>query len=485
MSAKKLLAWTFLNENATFLIQFVFSIVMARLLIPAQFGYMAIIQPYVEFCTQIRQFGLSRYIIQTADLNRDRLRSSVGVMLVASWTLGTVLMLLGWLIAYLYDYPELKVMMRIVAFGFYIVPFSQPNMMLYERAMRFSVTTRIGLSCVVANGAVSIGCAFSGLGATSIAWGNLASQFTMLILIVIFPPPQSVFKPSLKYWRECVSYGAFPAATGLITTLAAYAPGAILGKIINAATAGIYSRAYGLVNIVRVVILVAINRYLSPAMSQLKRNNQSVTWTYKKAISLSTALAWSGCAVLGVLATPIIHLLYGERWVSAGPILSLLCISQGIVVGLVGQDDMMFLAGRDKKTFTIELTLACISVANFSLWSHFSVLHAAAGRSIDSVLFLVTYAICLRPILHYTWEDLGHIYSRSMALAAITAMPAIAVLAHYHWANALPFGVLLALVPMSGMAWLVGLKLTRHPIYEDVASIFAAVANHMRARFGS
>ncbi len=484
MSAKKLLAWTFLNENAIFLIQFVFSIIMARLLIPAQFGYMAIIQPYLEFCTQIRQFGLSRYIIQTTDLNRDRLRSSVGVMLVASWTLGTFLMLLGWVIAYIYGYPELRVMMQIVAFGFYIVPFSQPNMMLYERAMRFSMTTRIGLTCLFINGVVSIGCAYAGLGAKSIVWGNLAYQVTMLILIIIFPPPQSVFMPSLKYWRECVSFGAFPAATGLISTLAAYAPGAILGKILNASTAGIYSRAQGLVDIVRRVILVAINRFLYPALAQLKRNNQSVTWTYKKAISLSTALAWSGCAVLGVLATPIIHLLYGERWVSAGPILSLLCISQGIVVGLVGQDDVMFLAGHDKKTFLIELSLACISVVSFFVWSHFSVLYAAAGRSIDSVIFLTVYAICLRPILHYSWQDLGHIYSRSMALAAITAMPAITALAHYHWANTLPFGVLMALVPLSGFAWLAGLKIVDHPIYEDVASIFVATTQLIRTRIG-
>lgn len=482
MTAKKSLFWSFLNENGAMVIQIIASLIVARLLSVTELGYMAILQVYSEVAVQLRQFGLYRYIVQSVELDVERMRSALGVMIVTSWGLGLLLIAISGSLGRFYHIPQLVLMMRIVAAGFFLAPFSQPGLALYDRSMRFDITGAINLTSVAVTSVVAVVAALLKMHELSLAIGAFSYQLTSFTLVLIRRHPQQVFIPSFKHWRDVVSFGMYTSGYGLVTTLAAYAPGAILGRVASAATAGIYSRASDQVLKARQMIVPAIHRYLVPTLAQIRRDKGSAAWTYYKTISLTTALAWSGCALLGLLATPVITFLYGAKWAGAGPILTLLCISQGLMVSILGQEDVLFLEGQARRLLRTELKITLIGIANFMFWSHFSVLHAAAGRTLDALLTIIIYGMMLKPIVGIHWAHMRQIYLRSAILALITVSPTIVTLASLHWPNQLPAYILFGLVPISGLAWLAGLRLTQHPIAEDIFKALGAAFKTVKLR---
>ena len=482
MSTKKSLLWSFIQEYSAFLINFVTSLIMARLLTPAQFGIFAIGVAICDLMAMIRQFGVGRYIVQTRELTADRLRSALGVMMLVSFFFGLLLLLLGGPIGNLYGHPELAPVLAMLAASFFLVPFSQTGMALLERRLAFRQLMIIGIASALLSTVVSVGSALAGHGVMSLAYGSVALQSGYLMGVLLVRPPGQVFVPSLRQWREVLRFGSYVSAQNVIAYLSQSAPTAIIGKLLDATSVGLYSRAVGLVSMLRQLLTAAITRIMYPTFARLANEDRSLDWSYIRALEFNTLVVWSALAVLGIVATPVVSLLYGERWAGAGHALSYLCVALAIQVSVPFYVELMFIRHREKALLVRELCIGLFTIANFTFWASRGIVPAAASRIVDALLLLVVYLPMMLKLTEVTGDELIRVLARNALVLGISIIPVTLTMQMLGWPDRLPPLLLILLAPMSMLAWLVGMMVTNHRIAGDIWQVVQAIRSRVVAR---
>jgi O-antigen/teichoic acid export membrane protein len=479
MTAKKTLFWSFLAEYSVFCVSFIVSLVMARLLTPAEFGIFAIAMTLTELLVLMRQFGIGRYIVQVKELNEDRLRSALGIMILLCWSFALIIFLAAPAVSKLYGHSELKLVMQVMAISFLLVPFSQPGIALLERKLKFQTTMAIAFIATLVNGAVAIICAFYGLKALSLAIATVAMQVTMLISVLVVRPEAQVFKPSLSKWREVLGFGGYVISSNLIAYLGTSAPTAVLGKLVDIASVGLFSRAIGLMAMLRQLLQAAISRAMYAQMAKLENEGQNLGWTYLRALGFGTALIWSASGVLYFTATPVVTFLYGGQWSGAGPMLGNLCIAMALQSTAPLYIEVMFIKNKQVSLLKRELLINVFALANFSYWALHSVQAATLARTMDAALLAIIYLPLLLKLTQSNGKDAANILLKSLIVAILSAVPAIVVMQYFGWPKVLPVPLLLLLGAGSIVVWVLALFVARHPLAADLKSVVRA-ARQMR-----
>jgi O-antigen/teichoic acid export membrane protein len=481
MTAKKSLFWTFLAQYSGFCVNFIVSMIMARLLTPPEFGVFAIAMTLTEFLVLIRQFGIGRYIVQTKELDDARLRSALGVMVILCWGFAVVIFLSAGSLARGYGHQDLKLILQVMALAFLLVPFSQPGMALLERGLRFRTLMWINLLSVLVTGLVSIAGAMMGLKALSLAIANVAMQIALVLGTLLAAPKGQVFMPGLSKWREVFGFGGYVISSNLITYLGGSAPTAVLGKIVDIASVGMFSRAMGLITMLKQLLQAAIANAMYSQMARLENEGKSLSWTYLRTLGFGTAVIWSAAAVLYCTATPIIAFLYGAQWVAAGPIMSSLCIAMGLQATVPLYVEVLFIKGRQMSLLKRDLLINGFALANFGYWALHSVEAAALARSADAALLTLVYLPLIIKLTKAESRDVARVLLQGLVVTALSAVPAVLVMTYFGWPKTLPVPVLLALGSGSLVAWLLAIVAVRHPMAADLRSVFAAVKQLRKA----
>ncbi len=476
MSVRKNLYLAFLQEYSLFAINFISSIIIARLLTPNETGVYALSAMLVAILMQLRQFGMGAYVMQSKELDADRAASALGVMYVISWTLGVLIILGTPLIVHFYHEPRLRPAMLLLSVTFFMAPMYQFGMALMERRMQFQNILKISVAATAMSFITGVGSALYGAGYMSLPIGYVSYTVTSFLMVLWLRPEGNITRPKLLMWREVLGFGSFTSGAGLVGTIGRQMPEAVLGKISGVTTVGLYSRASGLTAILQTLIMNAINRTVNISLANNKRTGQPLGPDYLNAIGLATGLGWSAFAVLALVAKPLIYFLYGKNWVFAAPYLSLLCIYQMILLSLVAYSEMMTLNGAYKRLFVYELGLAVFAFLNFTFWARMDPHYGAASRVIEGLIFFGLYSSVLTRLLKIRYIDLLPIYAKSLLLAATASLPVLTVNLWLHWPDKLPFSTLALLGIATGAAWLGGLFMVRHPLAPHLRQILLQLA---------
>jgi O-antigen/teichoic acid export membrane protein len=475
MTTKKSLLWSFLSEYSVFCISFIVSLVMARLLTPAEFGIYAIAVTLTELLVLFRQFGIGRYIVQTKELDEAHLRSALGVMIALCWSFALIIFFGAGAASRLYGHPELKLVMQIMAIAFVLVPFSQPGTALMERHLQFRGLMFINVFINLVNGVASIGFAYYGFKAASLAIASVSMQVAMLLCVLYVRPAGQVFIPAFAKWREVLGFGGYVISCNLIAYIGTSAPTAVLAKIVDIASVGFFSRALSLIMMLRQLLQAAIGRAMYAQLAKLENEGASLQWTYSRILGFGTALIWSASAVLYCTASPVITFLYGGQWSSAGPLLGNLCIAMALQATVPLYLEVMFIKNKQSALLKRDLWINLFGLANFTYWAFHSVESASLARSVDAVIFVLVYLPLLLKLTKVENRAAAKILLQGVAVAALSALPAILVMRHYDWPHTLPVLVLVSLGVGSVMAWVVALFIVQHPLAADIkAGLVAA-----------
>lgn len=479
MSIKKNLFWTFSSEYSVFFINFLISIVMARVLTPEDFGVFAIGLAITEFLALIRQVGIGRYIVQTEELSEARIRSALGVMIVFSWTFGILLFCISGLVAEIYHRPGLQQVICILASTFFLVPFSQPGMSLLERQMQFRSLLLLGTGSALISGAVSIAAALYGQGFLSMAIGSFALQLCYLLGVLFLKPEGQVFIPSLREWRSVLHFGFYVSLSNIINYLGSTAPTALLGKILDVTSVGLYSRAVSLMTMVRQPLQAALMRTMYPTFAALQNKQCSLTQSYMHGLGINMVFTWSICLVLGTIATPVVTFLYGDQWAASGHLFSFLCVAYAIQAVIPFYLEIMFVKQQQKLLLSRDAIINLFALINFGYWAIHGVNLAALSRSLDALLAVIIYAPIIFKLVDLNLREQYTLVLKSACVSIISAIPVLTTMLIRDWPNHLPPLLLIALAPMSFAFWVIGIFLARHPLHEDMMKVM----ENLRLRF--
>lgn len=316
---RRSLVINFFSSSGAALVQFLVSILLARMLSPSEIGVFSITVVFVNIAHMFRDFGVATYIQREPNLTTDKIRSALGILFTTSWLLALFLFSIsGWLGAWFKE-PEIVPVMRVLALGFIVIPFGSLTHSLLLRefeADKQAVVTAAGTISYCASCLILAAFGFSTM---SLAWANLINIITCALAYIPFRPKGMPWMPSFRGWRQIVNFGVGSLLTNCVEAINGSIADILLGKLASARHVGLFSRANSTVSIFSYVAGNTVTYGAVSYLSQAHHRNESLVPILRRATALLTGIGWPALGLTAVLGHEIVLTLYGQKWMDSVP----------------------------------------------------------------------------------------------------------------------------------------------------------------------
>lgn len=487
MSIRRSIAASLVGRYLGLVIGIGSSIVIARLLSPAEVGLFGVAFAAIAIATGLRHFGVVDYLVQLRELGRDDMGRAFAVTMGVALALAALVWgVRDWLAAY-YGEPRLAPLLGLLAFNVLLSPFGIAALAVLQREYAFATLQVASLAGIVAGAVVAIVLAALGHGAASLAWGQLATSATQVGALALVRPRAVFCPPVLRGLGGILRFGGFRSMTLVVTTISDHVAPLVIGRGLGFAAVGLYDRAYGIE--ARVLDLVAsATRPMFVALAEAKRDPARLRGFVLLSAGNLTAIVWPMLVLTAIMAEPIIQLLYGDAWRDAAPILRVMVL--GGLAGILGivPYELMTADGRTFTQMAIEWFGATLKIGLLlALVSHGLVAAAGAHAVALVVVGVLLWGFSMRR-LGLGPGALATLLARSAAISlGAGAGPALLIAAGAPAAlGSLP--TLLLAGPLALAGWLLAAGLLRHTIYDEARLWFGSAFALLRtaaARAGS
>lgn len=485
MSVRGAAVWAMAGQYVSFAIQFASSVIISRFfLAPEEVGLFSIALAAALLVAILQDFGLSRYISGLPFIDRDEVARCSSVALLFSLLVAGVIALTAWPLAHAYDLPELGPLLAIISSSYLFLPLAVVPMALLAREMRFNGHFAINVGGAGVQASTAVLLAWLGYSSFALAWAAVASGLARG-LIAQFLRPAPPWPLRLQGVRAVFSFGTRSSALYLTGALGTRTPDLIIGKLLTLTAVGLYSRAASLSDQFRTLISGAIGSVFFPAFARIRDRGEELGTPYLRVCGGYSAVVWPGMAGLALAAEPIVRLLYGERWMGVAPLLTMISLTEILLISLPLVSDLPILLGRMNKLLAynlIDTALSLVLLAAGAWWG--GVEGAAASRLVYAILWLLLYARFIHGLVRFDVAALGMIYLRS-ALATLAAIAPLA-LVYAGWAgpDRIGAGALLVAIGAGGVCWLGALAMLRHPALAEIVGMAGALPGLRRLPLG-
>lgn len=475
LSTRGALAWSFAERYVSLAVTIASTMVLARLLTPAQVGIFSLCAAFTAIAGILRDFGVSEYLIQEKELDRDKLRAAFGVAIVIAWTMAAfVYFVRHWISAY-FGEPGVSDVLAVLSLNFVILPFASPAFALLNREMAFRKIFLVQTVSNTVQAATGVGLAYAGYGYMSLAWAPVASIAIQTALLTYLRPRDSLLLPSLKNSRSILKYGSLFVTSRSVETLTRNAHEFVIAKQFGFASVGLFSRAFGLLELFYNNVAAAILRVATPAFANNHRAGQELANAFARGTAIFTCVAWPFFGFVALMSSELILLLFGTQWRAAAPIASILALVMMPTYLYALGPNLLSATGHVKRRLKISLFYSPIHLAGLLAASFFGLEAIAAIWGCTHLVMLTLYCRELKQVLK---QRVRTLFSPSLSSAAISAA-CIAVQAAVAYGcryAALPALATLSLVATATLiVWILLVGAARHPAQEELARVLHRV----------
>ena len=321
------LRWTATSALLQQVVQFGFSVVLARILVPEDFGLMALMSVFTGFASLFVDFGIGAAIIQRPDLKQRHLNSALWLN-VGSGTLFMVTMIAAApALAAFYNEPQLTLITMAFAPAFLIGSLTGVQGALLQRTMSFRALAVIENVAFVGGNVIGIATAIAGFGVWSLVALTLATGIIKVALLWLTNDWRPTGPPDRRSIRDLWGFSSRLAGFTAVNYWARNADNLLIGRFIGTNQLAYYNRAYNLMSMPLDMVSSVATRVMYPALSNLQGDRLQVKRVYLRALGMIAIVMFPVIVGLAVLSTPFIVSVYGAKWEPSAQLLQILCVA--------------------------------------------------------------------------------------------------------------------------------------------------------------
>lgn len=471
MSTRRSLGFAFLDRYASLAVGVASSMILARLLTPAEVGVFSVAMALLALVQTVRDLGAGQYLLQERELTTDRIRAVWAVQLALGLGLGALVALASTPVAGFYAEPRMRDIMLLLALNYVVNPFGSVTYAWLMREMRYDAIAFIRFSSTLSGAVASVLLARAGHGPISLAWGSLCTTCVNALVAVMFRPSGYPWRPGIREVRRVLAFGTRLTSTSIVETVASAAPEFVLGKLQGLAAAGLYSRANGLVAMIDRLVTDAVYSVSVSLFSKEARESRDLAASFVNALSYVTALSWSFSLTLVFIAHPAIRVLYGPQWDASSDVARLLAAAMVFAAPVPVCMAALIGSGAVGKVLRATLTSGACTVVFVAIGAWVGMIEASAAMLLSAVFAGVVWLRIAHDVLGFEWRALLTSAAASLRVALATAaIPALtcAALGPRPAQSALA----LAIASVGAVAgFFAGLHLAQHDLAHEVARI--------------
>jgi len=356
------LIWSFIDSFALQGITFVIGIILARLLLPSEFGLIGMIGIFIAISTSFINSGFGAALIRKKDCTDKDYSTVFYYNLAVGILFYLVIFLLAPAISRFFNEPQLIRLVQILAVILIIESFAIIQRTILTKRLDFKLQTKISVISSIVSGLLGIVMAFKGFG----VWSLVAKQISQSVINAFLLCLWNRWRPLLVFSKasfiELFSFGYKLLISGLIDTLYRNIYLIIIGKYFSAQALGFYTRADQFKKLPAENIMNIIGRVSYPVLAQMQDDKVALKKNYKKIIKSTMLITFVLMMGMAAVAEPMIITLIGEQWRSCIVYLQLLCFA-GMMYPLHALNlNMLNVQGRSDIFLKLELIKKILAI---------------------------------------------------------------------------------------------------------------------------
>jgi O-antigen/teichoic acid export membrane protein len=320
--------WSAIERFSTQGVQFLFGILLARLLTPNDYGMIAMLAIFMAVSQTFIDSGFGNALIRKPDRNEaDKATVFFFNIFMAGACYG-IIFLAAPFIAQFYGMPQLSDILRILAINLIIQAFGSIQRLNLTIDLNFKTLAKVSLIGAIIGGTAGLVCAYNGLGVWSLVVQQITTTSSRVVLFwtLVHWRPKTFFNKSS--FKNMFGFGSKLLVSGLLNTLYENIYDLIIGKVFSADTLGNYSRANHFANFPSSNITGIFQRVTYPVLSKIQNDPDKLRTGYLKFLNMATLVIFPLMIGLSAVAKPFILLVLTDKWVNAILILQIICLAQ-------------------------------------------------------------------------------------------------------------------------------------------------------------
>lgn len=356
------LAWSFIDNFSNLGIQFIVGIILARILLPKEFGILGLITVFIAVSSTFIDSGFSNSLIRKKDCTQQDYSTVFYFNIAVSVFFYILLFALADPISIFFKEPQLVNIIRVVGLSLIISSISLIQRTILTKRVDFKLQTKISVISSILSGVFGIYLAYQGFGVWSLVWRNITAVSLTSTLLWKWNRWFPVFIFNFSLFKEHLKYGSKLLVSGLINTLYNNFYYLIIAKLFSASELGYYTRSEQFSNLPSSNITSVIQRVSFPVLSQLQNEPQQLKNGYKKLIKNIMYITFVLMIGLAAVAKPLILTLIGAKWTTSILYLQLLCFSTMLYPLHALNLNMLNVKGRSDLFLKIEIIKKSIAI---------------------------------------------------------------------------------------------------------------------------
>ncbi|HKM68891.1 MAG TPA: lipopolysaccharide biosynthesis protein [Stellaceae bacterium] len=391
------LAW---SRGVAQLLSFATTVLVARILVPADFGVMALAGMFIATAGVLTEMGLGGAIVQFRDLGRRELDTCFWITVTLAAIGYAVLALGASVIADWFAVPRLAQVLPVLALGLPVNACTVVSGSLLRKRLALDQISQAEIIGAGVTLPVMLCCALAGLGVWTLVIGSLVGWVVRGAVIFAFAPWLPRLRIGGERAKDMLHFSLTTLGISLLWAIREQSDVAVIGKITGQVTVGLYSMAKDVAMLPTAKISSVVFMLSSPMMAELQTDIAAMRRAFFRAVRLTAAIALPASTGMALVADDTVAVLLGPKWLPAVPVLRLLCLYAAVRAVDVLLPPVLFARRRQRFLFWyfLALLLAVAAAAAFgALW----------GGAPGAVVFLTPVYCGLMVIM--TKEALGEL----------------------------------------------------------------------------
>ena len=418
--------WTAFSSISRAALQFAQLAILARLLMPSDFGLMALLVAITSFLKIFADAGVSNAIIHRQDISDKQLSSLYWLNVSLSLLIALILVSVSNVIANWYDQPELKYMLWMAATSLLVTALAQQLSIVAQKRLWFKPLSIIELVSALAGFSIGVISALAGAGVYSLVMVMLGTSITSTILLWVFV--SKGWRPELRmHFHEIktfLKFGAYMMGNNLANTFNSQVDVLLGTKLLGAQAIGLYSVPKNLNLRIAGIINPIVTKVGMPVMAESQGDLNLLKRIYLKTMLMTASVNFPIYLSLAVFSPEVVGVLLGPKWEESTVLLQIFSIwalfrSTGNPIG-----SLLMARGRADLSFNWNILWLLILPPTIWYGSQFGITGMALAMTTLGILgYWPNWFFLVRPLCEASFTE----YSVQMLMPLVSSIVAIAL----------------------------------------------------------
>lgn len=390
--------WNALGQFGSQGILFVVSILLARILLPEEFGLIGMLIIFTSVSTVFIGSGLGAALIKKKNCTNADYSTVFFYNIAVSLLFFAAMFISAPYIAAFYNEPQLTNIARIVAFLFIINAFGMVQITILQKELHFKAINLIQMAAIIVSAIVAVYMAYNDYGVYSLVWQQITHALVSNVLYWIGSAWKPNFVFSRSSFKELFGFGSRLLLSGLLDQIYVSVDSLLIGKIFNAEQLGYYTRAKSTRDMPVANSTGILSKIVFPIFARIDDDNE-LRHRHLQLLGLTFFIIMPVMTGMLVVAEPLVIVLFTEKWLPSVWMLQILCavgFSYPLSVILV---QTILAKGRSDVFLKLDVLKKIIGFTAMIIGLYFGLIPFVIGISIANVLGLLVNILFVSGLL--------------------------------------------------------------------------------------